>query len=106
MGSNPTASASGARQWRHRDEKSLPIQLRVRFRLSGVCDRCYPYQAMNFINQLLKTLRCLFKGHRFLASRTEADVDVCVRCRMRRSSRGAAGESLAAALRELVPPKD
>ena len=54
---------------------------------------------------LLKQTRCLFKGHRFVASRTEHDVDVCVRCRLRRKHVGGhAGQALASLQRD--PPKE
>ena len=55
---------------------------------------------MNPLDALLKRIRCLFKGHRFVASRTEADVDVCVRCRIRRKAAGHVGEALAALQRD------
>ena len=57
---------------------------------------------MNPVDSLLKQSRCLVKGHRFVASRTEADVDVCVRCRKRRKSGGHAGQALASLERD--PP--
>lgn len=39
--------------------------------------------SMGTLDNFLKTIRCKLKGHRFVASRTEPDVDVCVRCRIR-----------------------
>lgn len=61
--------------------------------------------SMNPLDALFKKIRCLFKGHRFVASRTEADVDVCVRCRLRRKHAGGhAGQALVALERD--QPKD
>jgi hypothetical protein len=59
---------------------------------------------MNPLDVLFKKIRCLFKGHRFVASRAEADVDVCVRCRTRRKAGGHAGHALASLDREV--PRD
>ena len=60
--------------------------------------------SMNPLDSFWKSTRCLFKGHRFVASRTEADVDVCVRCRTRRKAGGHAGHALASLDRD--PPKE
>lgn len=59
--------------------------------------------SMNPLDTLLKQTRCLFKGHRFVASRTEAEVDVCVRCRTRRKAGDHAGRALASLERD--PPE-
>jgi len=59
--------------------------------------------SMDALDSLFKKIRCLFKGHRFVASRTEADVEVCVRCRLRRKQAGGhAGQALATLERD--PP--
>jgi len=62
-------------------------------------------RSMNPLDSLFKKIRCLFKGHRFVASRTGVDTDVCVRCRLRRKHAGGhAGQALAALERD--PPKE
>jgi len=50
---------------------------------------------MNLLVQTYRNIRCGYKGHRFLASRTEPDVEVCVRCRKRRPAGGHAAGAFA-----------